>query len=156
MDTAFNRGPAPLSRAPVPPGPGATPSGAVESESHETSFLEPMERVFSSLRRMASDYAQLVVMDVRRAAIQLAWLVGAGILISVLAVTAWLALVVAFAVWLFGQGMSWPGVLAIAAVLNLIGAGIVVWRVKGVFQHAPFSATLKQLKSAPVQGEKEP
>jgi uncharacterized membrane protein YqjE len=156
MDTAFNRGPAPLSRAPVPPGPGATASGAVESESHETSFLEPMERVFSSLRRMASDYAQLVVMDVRRAAIQLAWLVGAGILISVLAVTAWLALVVAFAVWLFGQGMSWPGVLAIAAVLNLIGAGIVVWRVKGVFQHAPFSATLKQLKSAPVQGEKEP
>jgi uncharacterized membrane protein YqjE len=156
MDTAFDRGPAPLSRAPVPPGPGAAPSSAVDAATHETSFLEPMERVFSTLRRMASDYAQLVVMDVRRAAIQLAWLVGAGILISVLAVTAWLALVVAFAVWLFGQGMSWPGVLAIAAVLNLIGGGIVVWRVKGVFQHAPFSATLKQLKSAPVQGEKEP
>jgi uncharacterized membrane protein YqjE len=155
MDTAFDRGPARPSRAPVPPGPGAAPSGAV-GESHETSFLEPMERVFSTLRRMASDYAQLVVMDVRRAAIQLAWLVGAGIVISVLAVTAWLALVVAFAVWLLGQGVSWPGVLAIAAVLNLVGAGVVVWRVKGVFQHAPFAATLKQLKSAPVQGEKEP
>ncbi|MEN3354810.1 MAG: hypothetical protein V7640_2968 [Betaproteobacteria bacterium] len=156
MDTAFDRGPARPSHAPVPPGADAEPSGTEDVASHATSFLVPIERVFSTLRRMASDYAQLVVMDVRRAAIQLAWLVGAGILISVLAVTAWLALVVAFSIWLFGQGMSWPGVLAIAAVLNLVGAVIVVWRVKGVFQHAPFSATLRQLKSAPVQGEKEP
>ncbi|HEY0335816.1 MAG TPA: phage holin family protein [Burkholderiales bacterium] len=156
MDNAFDRGPSRPSRAPVAPGPGAAPSSTVDIENHETSFLVPIERVFSTLRRMASDYAQLVVMDVRRAAIQLAWLVGAGILISVLAVTAWLALVVAFAVWLFGQGMSWPSVLAIAAVLNLVGAGLVIWRVKGVFQHSPFSATLRQLKSAPVQGEKEP
>src|SRR3982751_2441322 len=110
MDTAFDRGPARPSREPVPPGPGAEARGAADIEGHESSFLVPIERVFATLRRMASDYAQLVVMDVRRAAIQLAWLVGAGILISVLAVTAWLALVVAFAVWLLGQGMSWPGV----------------------------------------------
>ena len=84
--------------------------------------------------------------DLRRAAIQLAWLVGAGILIAVLVVTAWLAAVVAGAVWLLGQGMSWPAVLGIAALINLIGAGLVVWRVKDVFEHAPFSATLKQIK----------
>jgi uncharacterized membrane protein YqjE len=156
MDTAFDRGPATSARAPVPPGPGVAPAGATQIENHETSFLEPIERVFATLRRMASDYAQLVVMDVRRASIQLAWLVGAGILIAVLAVTAWLALVVACAVLLLGRGMSWPGVLAVAAALNVVGAVVVVWRVKGVFQHAPFSATLRQLKSKPVEGEKEP
>jgi uncharacterized membrane protein YqjE len=105
---------------------------------------------------MASDYAQLAVLDVRRASIQLAWLVAAGILVAVLVVTAWLALVVAVAVLLLGKGMSWPGVLAVAAALNVIGAVVVLWRVKGVFQHAPFAATLRQLRAKPVQGEKEP
>jgi uncharacterized membrane protein YqjE len=156
MDTAVDRGPARSAHAPVPPGPSVAPAGGVHSENHETSFLEPMERVFATLRRMASDYAHLVVMDLRRATIQLAWLVGAGILIAVLVVTAWLALVVALAVWMLGNGMSWPGVLAVAAALNVVGAGIVVWRIKGVFQHAPFSATLRQIKTKPVEGEKEP
>lgn len=120
------------------------------------SFLEPIERVFATLRRMAGSYAQLAVMDVRRASIQLAWLVGAGILISVLVVTAWLAGAVALAVWLLGQGMSWPAVLSIAALLNLVGAGLVVWRIKDVFEHGPFSATLRQLKAETPAGEKEP
>jgi uncharacterized membrane protein YqjE len=106
---------------------------------------------------MGSEYAHLAVMDLRRASIQLAWLVGACILISVLVVTAWLAGVVALAVWLLGAtNISWPGVLAIAGALNLVGAGLVVWRIKGVFEHAPFSATLRQIKAQPAEGEKEP
>lgn len=124
--------------------------GTTEPEPHESSFLEPLERMFASLRRMASNYALLAVLDMRRAAMQLAWLVGAGILIAVLVVTAWLAAVVALAVWLLGQGMSWPAVLGIAALLNLIGAGVVLWRIKDVFEHAPFSATLKQIKGEPA------
>jgi uncharacterized membrane protein YqjE len=152
MDTVAERPPADAARAPVPPGPGVSP-GAAHVESHETSFLEPIERVFATLRRMATDYAHLAVMDLRRATIQLAWLVGACILISVLVVTAWLAGVVAIAVWLLGAGMSWPAVLAIAGAFNLVGAGLVVWRIKGVFEHAPFSATLRQIKAQPPQGE---
>ena len=155
MDTAAERGPPRTLHAPVPPGPGVGPR-VTHLETDGMSFLEPIERVFSTLKRMASDYAQLAVMDVRRASIQLAWLVGAGILITVLVVTAWLAGVVALAVWLLGAGMSWPAVLAIAALLNLIAAALVVWRVKDVFEHAPFSATLKQLKAQSVTGEKEP
>lgn len=155
MDTAAERGPGRTLHSPVPPGPGVGPR-VTHLENDGMSFLEPIERVFSTLKRMAGDYAQLAVMDVRRASIQLAWLVGAGILITVLVVTAWLAGVVAVAVWLLGEGMSWPAVLAVAAVLNLVAAALVMWRVKGVFQHAPFSATLKQLKAQPVSDEKEP
>jgi uncharacterized membrane protein YqjE len=151
MDSAFDRGPA---RSTLPPAPGVAPGSRAHAESQETSFLEPLERVFASLRRMASNYATLAIVDLRRATIQLAWLVGSGIVIAVLLVTAWLALVVAAAVLMLGNAMSWPAVLGVAALLNLVGAGIVVWCVKSVFAEAPFAATLKQIKTA--GGEPEP
>ncbi|HUP94450.1 MAG TPA: hypothetical protein VM164_06045 [Burkholderiales bacterium] len=136
----------------VPPGPAAAPNGP--ETPHETSFLEPLERMFATLRRMATNYALLAVLDARRAALQLAWLIGAGILIAVLVVTAWLAGVVALAVILLGRGMSWPAVLGVAALLNLVGAGLVVWRVKEVFDRAPFAAVLRQIKAEPPLAEK--
>jgi uncharacterized membrane protein YqjE len=134
MDTAYN---------------SASSASAAASPAQESSFLEPIERTFSSLRRLAVNYALLGVLDARRAAIQFAWLIGAGILITVLVVTAWLAGVVAFAVWLLGEGLSWPAVLAIAALLNLVGAALIGWRVKYVFEEKPFSAMLRQLKADP-------
>lgn len=110
--------------------------------------------MFATLRRIATNYALLAVLDARRAAMQLAWLIGAGILIAVLVVTAWLAGVVALAVMLLGRGMSWPAVLGVAALLNLVGAGLVVWRVKNVFDQAPFAALLRQIKAEPPLAEK--
>ena len=146
MDTAADRGPAHAAHAPVPPGPGSRVDPA-QLETHEMSFLEPLERVLASLRRMARNYALLAILDLRRASVQLAWLIASGIFISVLVVTAWLALVIALAVVLFGKGMSWPGVLCVAAAVNVAGAAVVVWRVRHVFDHAPFAATMRQLKA---------
>ena len=152
MDTAADRGPQPLPRAAfsaapeTAAGPGASPSAA-GSSAEESSVREPLERVYATLKRMASNYATLAVLDVRRAAVQLAWLVGGGIFIAVLVVTAWLAAIVALGVWLLGSGMSWPAVLLIAAALNLAGAAIVIFRLRTVFDRVPFEATLRQLKS---------
>ena len=124
--------------------------GSPPPEAQDTSFLEPIERTFGSLRRLATNYALLGVLDARRAAMQFAWLIAAGILVSVLVVTAWLAGVVALAVWLFGQGLSWPAVLSIAAGLNLLGAALVGLKVKHVFDQKPFSALLRQIKAEPA------
>ena len=135
---------------------GGTTRATGAPESPESSFLEPMERTFASLRRLATNYALLGVLDARRAAMQFAWLIGAGILITVLVVTAWLAGVVAFAVWLLGQGLSWPAILAIAAVLNLIAAALVGLKVKHVFEQKPFSALLRQIKAEPAAHNVEP
>lgn len=154
MDSAADRGPAP-SPGGIPPGLGASSRVPPDLQPHEASFLEPLERVFASLRRMAANYALLGVLDARRAAIQFAWLIGAGIFITVLVVTAWLAGVVALAVWMFGQGMAWPAVLSLAGLLNLVGAAVVAWRVKHVFDQKPFSATLKQLKAEPADHQPE-
>jgi uncharacterized membrane protein YqjE len=117
--------------------------------------MEPIERTFATLRRLATNYALLGVLDMRRAAIQFAWLISAGIMITVLVVTAWLAGVVALAVWMFGQGMSWPAVLSIAALLNLAAAAFVAWKVKHIFDQKPFSATLRQLKAEPAAQKKQ-
>ena len=149
MDTAATPGRA----ANLPPsafsaGPaGDTPHGVGTSEAHAASFLAPFERVLATFKRMSSNYATLAVLDVRSAAVQFAWLIAGGIFIAVLVVTAWLAAVVALAVVLLGNGMSWPAVLLIAGALNLVGAVLVGVRLKHVFAHVPFSATLRQIKS---------
>ena len=130
--------------------------GSAAPEAQDTSFLEPIERTFASLRRLATNYALLGVLDARRAAMQFAWLIAAGILITVLVVTAWLAGVVALAVWLFGKGLSWPAVLLIAAALNLVGAAIVGFKVKQVFDQKPFSALLRAVKAESPANQVEP
>jgi len=122
-------------------------SAGESREAHEASFLAPFERVYAMLKRMASNYATLAVLDVRRAAVQFAWLVAGGIFIAVLIVTAWLAAVVALAVWLLGNGVSWPGTLLLAGALNLVGAAIVAIRIRHVFENVPFSATLRQINT---------
>jgi hypothetical protein len=156
MDTAADRGPQGLppgafSAAPGPPIDPAAPDAAAAHAAHETSAFEPFERVVSTLKRMASNYATLAVLDARRAAVQFAWLVAGGIFIAVLIVTAWLAAIVALCVWLFASGLSWPAVLLIAAAANLVGAAIVALWLRSVFDRVPFEATLRQLKAEDVK-----
>ena len=64
-------------------------------------------------RSLVADYAELAVLDARRAAIRLAWLLG-----SVL----------------------------IAAVLNLVGAGVLGWWMLTLIKEMPFTALLRQLR----------
>ena len=143
MDTAADR--IPVAR-PDDAAPGAETVHEVPPNGGDKTMWEPLERAVSAFKRVASNYALLAILDMQRAAIQLAWLVGGGIVITVLLVTAWLAGVVALAVWLLGQGMSWPGVLVVAAVLNVIAAGLVGWRLKAVLDEVPFAATMRQIK----------
>lgn len=118
--------------------PGETPAG-------DSAF----ERAWSRLRLLISDYAVLGVLDLRRAAVQLAWMVGAGVVIAVLVVSAWMAGVTALIAYLLAREVSWPLALVAAALVNLVGAGLVGWRLKAVLSDVPFAATLRQLKGEP-------
>lgn len=121
---------------------------------------EPLEGHFDFLwrtaRRVAHGYALLAVLDMRRASVQLAWLIGTGVVIAVLGVTAWLTAVTALVTWLLEENMSLPLVLLIAAVINLAGAGILVWRIRSLVAEMPFAATLRQLKGEVPQTEVKP
>jgi ABC-type transport system involved in multi-copper enzyme maturation permease subunit len=98
------------------------------------------------IRALTSDYALLAVLDARRAALALAWLLSAGLAVAVLAVTAWLALVTGAVVWLLGSGASWTAALGVAALSNILGAVALGLWMRGFFRELPFAATLRQLK----------
>jgi hypothetical protein len=104
-------------------------------------------------RALAGDYALLAVLDARRAAITLAWLLSVGLAVAVLAVTAWLALVSGAIVWALGAGVSWPAALSLAALLNLVAAAALAAWMRGFFGELPFAATLRQLKGDAPAGD---
>jgi uncharacterized membrane protein YqjE len=49
-------------------------------------------------------------------------------------------------VWLFEERLSWPAALAIAALLNVAGAGALLWWMRHLLVEKPFTALLRQLK----------
>jgi hypothetical protein len=95
------------------------------------------------------------VLDARRAALRLAWLLGTVLIVAVLIITAWLALVAVGIVLMLGKGASWPLALGIAALLNLIGAGALAWWMKDLVSEMPFNALVRSLRGeqppAPLQ-----
>ena len=137
--------------------PGAAPRATAASgtarpalhiaSSGAASGASPLDRVWTRLRRLVVDYAVLGVLDLRRAAVQLAWLVGAGIVIAVLVVSAWMAAVTALIAYLLAREVSWPLALVVAGAVNLVGAGLAGWRLKVVLADVPFAATLRQLRA---------
>ena len=109
----------------------------------------PLRQIFKSAQRLVHGYALLAVLDVRRATLQLAWLIAAGVIVAVLVVTAWLGLMVALITWLLGEAFSLPLALLIAAGLNIVAAAFLGWRAKLLMTEMPFAATLRQLKGDP-------
>jgi uncharacterized membrane protein YqjE len=103
-------------------------------------------RLLAETRSLASDYAELAVLDARRAAIRLAWLLGAVLIVAVLVVTTWMAFVAAGVVLVIGHGASWATALIVAAVLNIAGAGALVWWMLALIKELPFTALLRQLR----------
>lgn len=108
-------------------------------------------------RRLAAAFASLVVLDARRTFDELVWIACVAIAGTVLLVTAWLAFVVAIAGWIIGNGVGWPGVLAIAALVNVLAAAGAGWWLWKRVHEMPFAATLRQLRgdAPPPEQERE-
>lgn len=109
-------------------------------------------------RRLFGDYALLAVLDARHSAVRLAWLLSVGLVIAVLVVTAWLTALTAALAYAFGAEGPWPGALLAAALLNVAGAGALLFWMKGWFKELPFAATLRQLRgevAAPIPARQE-
>ena len=109
-------------------------------------------RVIGEAKALVSDYALLAVLDARRAALRLAWLLGTVLIAAVLVVTAWLALVAGGIVLLLGQGTPWPLALAVAAAINIVGAAALAWWMRNLVSEMPFNALVRSLRGeAPSQ-----
>ena len=112
---------------------------------------EVIGRLLAEARSLVADYTELAVLDARRAAIRLAWLLGSVLVAAVLIVTTWMALVAAVVVFMMGHGASWVTALVVAAVVNVAGAGALGWWMFTLIKEMPFTALLRQLRGNPPQ-----
>jgi uncharacterized membrane protein YqjE len=129
-----------------------------KARAREPGLGQLLARLLAETRQLVSDFAQLAVLDVRRAALGLAMLLSAGLIIAILIVTAWMGFVAAGIVWLFDKGVSWPIAIAAAALINIAGAALLAWWARHLVAEMPFTALLRQLRGeapAPEQGPDE-
>jgi uncharacterized membrane protein YqjE len=110
------------------------------------SLGEVIGRLLGDARSLVADYTELAVLDARRAAIRLAWLLGAVLIAAVLIVTTWMGLVAAGVVFMLGQGASWVTAILVAAFLNVVGAAALGWWMLALIKELPFTALLRQLR----------
>jgi hypothetical protein len=110
------------------------------------SLGEVVGRLLGETRQLVADYAELTVLDARRAAIRLAWILGSVLVAAVLIVTSWMGFVAAGIVFAWGHGASWPIALAIAAFINIVAAGALAWFMLKLAKELPFTALLRQLR----------
>jgi len=125
------------------------PQGTSGQRLREPGFADLAGRLISDTRQLFSDFAQLAVLDARRAGVRLAMLLSAGLLIAILVITAWMGFVAAGIVWMFDQGVSWPLAIAVAALINVVAAAALAWWARHLVAEMPFTALLRQLRGDP-------
>lgn len=110
------------------------------------SLLLRAKTLVRDVRDLVSDHLELAALEARRAGQGFARMVVAAVVISILWVSAWLALLAGAIVWATSAGVPWAGALAIAAIINVaVGAALAVWMRKQVGELL-FSATLRQIR----------
>ena len=112
---------------------------------------------WANLKALAQDHALLAVLEVQRAGVSLVKMIIAGIVISILVISAWMALVAAAIAFAVGQGANWAVAILIAAFVNLaVAAGLAFWA-KSQLPDLLFAATVRQLRrDVPGESDDEP
>jgi uncharacterized membrane protein YqjE len=110
---------------------------------------------WTNVKGLVQDHALLAVLELQRAGISLVKMVAAGIIISILVVSAWMGLVAAAVVWAVGAGANWGLAILIAALVNIaIAVGLGFWA-KSQIPDLLFAATLRQLRKDKPAAENE-
>lgn len=124
---------------------------SVSTQTEEAANLETPETLgqsvsdlFLSLKAVARNSIRLVTLEGRLAGLSLAIMVGLGVAVALLLVSAWFLLVAAFAFWLASH-LGWAGALALVAVLNLAASVPLVLLIIRYSRNLLFRATRRQL-----------
>jgi uncharacterized membrane protein YqjE len=136
---------------------GAPPPEAVGSETQPKApgIFGELANTFAAIRRVISGFLELAALEARRAGITLMWMVACGAIAAILAVTAWLSLVGAVAIWAVSFGISWTAVFIAIALVNLVAAGLILWLCVSMSRDLLFSATRRQIATTPAQSGRQ-
>lgn len=120
-----------------------------------TSSTSRISLAWTNVKGLVQNHALLAVLELQRAGISLVKMLAAGIIISILVVSAWMGLVAAAIVWAVGEGANWAVALLVAAIVNIaIAAGLAFWA-KSQIPDLLFAATLRQLRKDAPHPENE-
>jgi uncharacterized membrane protein YqjE len=110
---------------------------------------------WANVKGLVQDHALLAVLELQRAGISLVKMVSAGIIISILIVSAWMGFVAAAVVWAVGAGASFELALVVAAIVNIVVAIAIAYWAKSQIPDLLFAATLRQLRQDVPHPEKD-
>ena len=125
------------------------------SSASHASTSSKLSLAWTNMKGLVQNHALLAVLELQRAGISLVKMVAAGIIISILVVSAWMALVAAAVVWAVGAGANWGLAILIAALANIgIAVALAFWA-KSQVPDLLFAATLRQLRKDMPNAENE-
>ena len=153
MDGPAN--PATKLRGEVPIGASSPEALGSEARQKPSSIFGELANTVGAIRRVISDFLELATLEARRAGITLMWMVACGSIAAILAVTAWLSVVGAVAVWAVSYGISWTVVFIAIALVNLVAAALVLWPCVSMSRDLLFSATRRQIATTPAHSGKK-
>ncbi len=110
------------------------------------SLASRFRAVLQETRELARDHLELAALEAQRATAMVTKMLVAAVVISILVISAWLALVTGALVWVTQEGVSWPVALLVAALINLVLAGVLGWYIFAHVDELMFEATLRQLR----------
>lgn len=150
-DKAWER---PGSHGAAPSGAGSLPAQEMRAPAAQTGVaaglptagvLKELSRALSSMGATLTGFLELIALEARGAGVALIWMVAGSFLAVVFFASAWLALLVAAALWAVSLGLS-PIAVAIAlAVTNLLAGAALIYGCMALSRALLFSATRRQL-----------
>jgi uncharacterized membrane protein YqjE len=130
-------------------------STADEARRPASGVLAELTNTLASARAAAERFLDLASLEARRAGLALVWMIALGLAAAVCAVTAWLGLMAALAVWAVSLGYPPLVAVFVLAALNLAGGVALVYRCVGMSRDLLFPATRRQIagnRPAPPAG----
>lgn len=126
---------------------GATDNGAAHAPGDdEPGLLASVEGMWDDVRAVAHGHLRLAALEARRAGNSLVWMLVYGILVGVLTLGAWVGALAALVLWLIAVGLTASGALLLAALLNILAAGVLLLAIRRRSRHLGFPATRRSLE----------
>lgn len=130
------------------PGGGRHPEAATER-----SLLALWHDVVHELPGLISDRVTLLSLELHRASRAFAQLAVAGVLALLFGATAWFMIWGGITAGLIEAGLHWAWAIAIAVVVNLLGAWLAVRRAIALAPRLALPATLRHMTLSPRAGD---
>ena len=107
--------------------------------------LEELTGTLASARAALSHFLDLVSLEARRAGLALAWMIALGLAAAVCAISAWIGIMAALAMWTVSLGLHPVGAVILLAGLNLALCAGLAFRCIGMSRDLLFPATRRQV-----------